>query len=79
MQPSDLRDAREREILTQAQAADAVGVSLSTWRFWEYGSRRPLKLYRIALFARFPKLGELFDAQGGFTGKWKEKPRPKRA
>lgn len=78
MQPSDLRDARERELLTQAKAAEAVGVSLSTWRFWEYGMRRPLKFYRQALFARFPELEELYEAHG-FTGRWKEKPRTKRA
>ncbi len=41
MNGDDLRRARERAGLTQAQAARRIGVPVDTYRTWEHGTRSP--------------------------------------
>jgi transcriptional regulator with XRE-family HTH domain len=41
MNGQDLRQARERAGLTQAQAARKIGVPVDTYRSWEHGRRSP--------------------------------------
>lgn len=41
MNGQDLRQARERAGLTQAQAAKRIGVPVDTYRSWEHGRRSP--------------------------------------
>ena len=38
--PTDIREARHRAGLTQAQAAALVGVQPRAWRYWEAGGRK---------------------------------------
>ena len=37
--PQEIKDARAKAGLTQAQAAALVGVTDRAWRYWERGSR----------------------------------------
>lgn len=41
MQLDSLKDYRQREGLTQIQAAKACGVTLSAYRWWEMGANKP--------------------------------------
>ena len=47
--PSRLRAWREASGLTQAQAAQGMGVDKSTWAHWEQGRKAPKGLYLIAV------------------------------
>lgn len=38
--PAEIREARHRAGLTQAQAAALVGVQPRAWRYWEGGGRK---------------------------------------
>lgn len=46
----ELKTARERADLTQAQAADLVGVHVRSWQRWELGERKmPQPAWRLFL------------------------------
>ena len=57
---------RERHELTQAEAAELVGVTTATWGHWETGIRRPStdKAWEIIEMAR--KLGERYRLEDIF-------------
>lgn len=47
--PEDLREARERRLLTQEEAAAQVGVAPRTWQNWEAGTVVPRAKHQRAL------------------------------
>jgi DNA-binding transcriptional regulator YiaG len=49
--PSAIKAARKRKRLTQAEAAEAVGVTIRAWRYWETGGRA-MPLAAWTLFKR---------------------------
>jgi putative transcriptional regulator len=49
VQPSELRELRERFGLTQARFSALMGISVSTLRNWEQGRRRPEGSARVLL------------------------------
>lgn len=58
MQPRlRLKELRDEADVGQKEVASAVGVSLTTYNYWENGARNPNAKHRIKL-ARFFKCGE---------------------
>ena len=45
----ELKPARKKKGLTQCQVAEALGVAVITYKFWEYGQINPRKKNEIAL------------------------------
>lgn len=54
--PAKLKALRERQGLTQAQAAQRTGVALRTWISWENDHRRPSGPAQQLLKHAFPGL-----------------------
>jgi len=53
--PDFLRALREKHHLTQAEAAERVGVAARTWISWENSQGTPSRLAMNLLRAAFPK------------------------
>lgn len=47
--PGEIKAAREKLGLTQAQAAEKVGVGQGVWSAWESGTRRPSRQSAILI------------------------------
>ncbi|HEY1035566.1 MAG TPA: helix-turn-helix domain-containing protein [Pseudoxanthomonas sp.] len=58
--PADIRDARVRSGITQAEAADMVHTSDRNWQYWEAG-RHPMPLGLWELFQL--KIAQRAEAQ----------------
>jgi DNA-binding transcriptional regulator YiaG len=47
--PDEIKRIREKRGLTQAQAAEKVGVGQGVWSAWESGARRPSRQSAILI------------------------------